>query len=142
MNKIIKLIIVLVVISILAVIGLKLLRNSMLSELNGNEKIVSTSLDKDGAPKDILGEGDGVETIRNTGDVYMSVKTNKKDIKNVRVVLKFENTVIDDLKIAVSEAGYATYHFKDLSKYKTGLYQVLFYDSTDQMVICHSVTFK
>lgn len=142
MNKIIKLVVVLIIFSILICGGFWSLRNVMATDLNGNDIKVSKALSEDGEPKEVIKCEDGELVSKNNSNVYVSIKVNKKGIDTLPVTLKFNNEIIDEVEVEVSKAGYLTYEFKDLDKYEEGLYQVCFYDTSNEVARYFGITLE
>jgi len=128
MKKLISIIVVTLVLVGGLFLGLKYYAGSTRPALNGNEKIVSTSIDQTGKPMNVLGDVNEVEVTKDQGEVFLSIPVNKKNMKDCRVTLSFDGKVIDDTIIKVSEARYVTYHFEDIKNIESGFYQFAFYD--------------
>lgn len=106
--------------------------------LNGNEKVVSKSLDKDGKPKDVIGEIPGIDNIsKSLDEAYVSVKVNHRSFKKGRVTLEYykkvgddvnDKEIIDDVNIDVSKEGYISYHIDNIKDRENGRYGLAFYD--------------
>lgn len=119
--------------------GIKLYLAASRPELNGNEKIVSTALEVDGTPKDVLGDATEITVSRDRGAVYLSIPVNSKDMATCHIKLIFGDQKLDDATISVSEARYATYCFDDLDNRESGLYQFEFYDSQKEINVIAAI---
>jgi len=111
-------------------------------ELNGNEKIVSTALEADGTPKNVLGDATKITVSRNTGMVYLSIPVNSNNMMTCHVKLAFGDQELEDTKITVSDARYVTYCFDKLESRESGLYQFKFYNSNDELNVYAAITLK
>lgn len=134
MKKLVISIILVIIGMVIFFIGGNYFVNEARPTLNGNEKIISKSLNKDGKPEDVIGSiPENSDIPKNLNEAYVSVKVNHKDFKEGRVTLEYDKKVIDDVVIKVSKDGYISYHVKDISNMNTGLYQLSFYDENDKV---------
>lgn len=142
MGKLTRILVGVTIAIIIIGVGSKYMLDSIRPVINSNEKIVSATIDKNGEPKDILGDVKDIEVLRDKGEVYVSVKVNNKRMKKSRVTVDFEQKKIDDTKISVSDAGYVSYHFTKLESMEPGLYQIGFYDDKGEINVYAALILK
>lgn len=142
MKKLIIFIVVCIVVCLAIFGGIKVFIQSFRPDLNGNEKIVSLSIDKNGKPLEKLGQITEVNITKDMGAVYLSIPVNNKNMKKSRVTLSLNGNLCEEEIILVSKAGYITYHFNNLVNRENGFYQLAFYDSQDKINLYAAIELK
>ena len=142
MKKIITVGIAIVFVLVVGGIGLHFYQQLTASDLNINERIIAKSIDESGKPKEIAGKVSDVKIDREWGQAYFSIPVNVKRQDAYRMELIYDNQIIDEGMLSVSEAGYLNYEFSNLSKMKPGNYFIFLYNEKDELIVYASCDVK
>lgn len=139
-----KQIIIALVVLVIAVVstlgGVKVYLNMTRPDLNGNEIIASSMIAPDGAPTKLL-EYDVNDIIisKDMGKVFISLPVNNSKMKQCHIQFVLGEEILEDKKVPISKARFATFCLENVGELKSGLYDLIFYDSKDN--ICQYVWF-
>lgn len=139
MKKIILIVCTVFIVVLGLIAGGKAYMHSMKPDLNVNEIIVSTSLDADGKPIDVLGQVTDVDITREMKKAYVSIPVNSRRLESSKVIVTYQGTTVDEQEIEVSKAGYVTYCLENIESLESGLYLMAFYDSKNTVNVYAAV---
>lgn len=122
------------VVACIGLLGTKLYLTHTRPDLNGNEKFISTELTSNGRPENILFDsGNGFSISKEAEKIYLSLPVNNKKMQECSVKITYNGTEIENTKVSISDARYATYCFDNLQEKEEGLYLFAFYDMKEEI---------